>query len=347
VQRRHRALVWVLPVVWGVACGPADDAELAHTALVEQGSIRRIVVATGTIEPEKEIEIRSRIAGIVETVYVEDGDEVTLGQPLLEIERDLLDSQVREAEAALEEAEVERRYAEIDLERSVELEKGGAASQRRQDDAQSRFERAKAQVARASAQLETLSTQLSYATVRSPLAGRVLRGYVEVGSAVSPVTAVTGGSLLFSLAAADAMHLEGLVDENEVAHVEAGQAAHVRTEAFPERSFEGVVSEIAPLGKRIQNVTYFEVKIDIVDPEVHLLRPRMSGDAEIVTETLDDATIVPEAALRYRGDEIYVEVVPREGATHGEARVVEVGIAEGARVQVRSGVEPGERVTLK
>jgi HlyD family secretion protein len=347
VRRRHLDLLWVLPVVWGVACGSADEIDATQAARVERGPIRRIVVATGTIEPEKEIEIRPRIAGIVETVYVHDGDEVRVGQPLIEIERDLLASQMREAKAALEEAEVERRYAEIDLERSVELEKSGATSQRRQDDAQSRFERSKAQVARARAQLDTLSTELSYATVRSPLAGRVLRGYVEEGSAVSPVTAVTGGSLLFSLAATDAMHLEGMVDENEVAHVAPGQTAYVRTEAFPERSFKGVVSEIAPVGKRIQNVTYFEVKVEIVDPDVHLLRPRMSGDAEIVTETVEDAVIVPETALHYRGDQIFVEVVERDGDRHGVAREVKLGIAEDARVQVLGGLEAGERVTLK
>ena len=101
-----------------------------------------------------------------------------------------------------------------------ELERGGAASQQKRDDASSRFERAEAGVARARARLQTLSTQLSYATVVSPLAGRVLDVLVEEGSAVSPVTAVTGGTRLLSLAGTDKLFLEGLVDENEIARVE-------------------------------------------------------------------------------------------------------------------------------
>ena len=89
------------------------------------------------------------------------------------------------------------------------------------------------------ARCDTLSTQLSYATVTSPLAGRVLDVLVEEGSAVSPVTAVTGGTLLLSLAATETLHLRGLVDENEVARVALGQPARIRTEAFPNRVFQG------------------------------------------------------------------------------------------------------------
>ena len=112
---------------------------------------------------------------------------------------------------------------------------------------------------------------------------------VEEGSAVSPVTAVTGGTLLLSLAATSTLHLEGLVDENEVARVAVGQPARIRTEAFGERAFAGRVRKISPVGQRIQNVTYFEVEVEVTDADGAALRPRMSGDAEIVTEVVEDA----------------------------------------------------------
>ena len=152
----------------------------------------------------------------------------------------------------------------------------------------------------------------------SPLAGRVLDVVVEEGSAVSPVTAVTGGTLLLSLAATDTLRLRGLVDENEVARIALGQPARIRTEAFPHRTFAGVVSEIAPLGQRIQNVTYFELEIDVTDPDAQQLKPRMSGDADVVVEVAENALFVPETALRYRGEQIYVEKVVRESAARSE-----------------------------
>jgi len=324
-----------------------EDFDPGPTARAERGRIERIVVATGTIEPEKEVEVRPRIAGIIERIRVEAGDEVEAGQPLLEIERELLESQVREAEAWLREARVDRRYAKIELGRLQELQAGGAASLQKHDDARSRHERADAAVARAQAGLDTLATQLSYATVRSPLAGRVLEVYTEEGNAVSPVTAVTGGTLLLSIAGTNALHLEGKVDENEVARVAVGQPARVRTEAYADRIFSGRVTKIAPLGQRIQNVTYFEVEIEIIDDDASLLRPRMSGDADIVTEVVADALVIPETALRYRRDRIYVDRVNRNSSSEMEARSIEIGIVDGSRVQVLSGLEAGEEVRLQ
>jgi HlyD family secretion protein len=317
------------------------------TAKVEKGRIERIVVATGTIEPIREVEIRPRIAGIIEKIHVEAGDQVEEQQPLIEIERELLASQVHEAEAALREARVELRFAKIDLDRSDELESAGATSAQKRDTARARHERALALVARASAALETLATQLSYATVRSPIAGRVLDVHVEEGSAVSPVTAVTGGTLLLSLAATETLRLRGLVDENEIARIALGQPARIRTEAFADRTFEGVVSEIAPLGQRIQNVTYFELEIEVTDPAAQELRPRMSGDADVVVEVAENALFVPETALRYRGEQIYVEKVLHDSSARLEPVDIEIGIVDGSRVQVLSGLAEGDEVHLQ
>lgn len=350
--RRHhsdtgaRALcaLWLALVTF--ACGGGEQ-ELGPTAKVEKGRLERIVVATGTIEPIREVEVRPRIAGIIEKIHVEAGDAVAPGQPLVEIERELLASQVREAEAALREARVELRFAKIDVERSDELERSGATSAQKHDAAQARFERAQALVARANAALDTLSTQLSYATVTSPLAGRVLDVPVEEGSAVSPVTAVTGGTLLLSLAATDTLRLRGLVDENEVARVALGQPARIRTEAFPNRTFEGVVSEIAPLGQRIQNVTYFELEIEVTDADAQQLRPRMSGDADVIVDVAENALFVPETALRYRGEQIYVEKLVRESGARSEPTDIAIGIVHDERVQVISGLAEGDEVVLK
>jgi RND family efflux transporter MFP subunit len=269
---------------------------------------------------------------------------VEAGQPLVEIERELLESRVREAQAALLEARVKRRYARLDLDRARELERSGAVSNQQGDSARARSEVADAAVARAQAFVERLSTELGYATVRASMAGRVLDVYVEEGGAVSPVTSVTGGTILLSLAATDILHLEGLVDENEIARVSEGQEARVRTEAFGDRIFLGRVRDIAPVGQRIQNVTYFEVEIEVIDPEAALLRPRMSGDGEIVTEVVKNALVIPETALRYRGGDILVQVVNGDGSLE---RVVTIGIVDGDRVQVLTGIEEGEEVRLQ
>jgi HlyD family secretion protein len=328
-----------------LGCGGGEPTAPAPTAKAEVGRIERVVVATGTIEPVKEVEVRPRIPGIVERILVEADDVVEEGQLLVEIERELLESQAAEAKAALREARVQLRFASTELERARKLVESGARSPQHLEEMQAAFDQAEARVARSEAALHTVSTQLSYARVLSPLAGRVLDVHTEEGSAVSPVTAVTGGTLLLSLAATDSLHLDGLVDENEVARVAVGQPARIRTEAFPERVFEGRVREIAPLGERVQNVTYFRVEIEVTDPDVGALRPRMSGDADIVTEVVEDALLVPETALHYRGDEIFVR--RWNGDALPEDRPVRIGIVDGQRVQVLEGLAAGETVVLQ
>lgn len=332
----------------------AEVAPERPTHLVETGAIERIVIATGTIEPAVEVEVRPRIAGIVERIHVDEGEIVEKGQLLVEIERELLASQVREAKAALDASDVELRFAKIALDRVKELHDTKTASDQVHDDAVARYEQARAARARAKAAVDTLQTQLSYATLASSLRGRILEVHVEEGDAVSPVTSVTGGTLLLSIAGDETLHLDGLVDENEIARVALDQRARIRTEAYGERIFEGRVREIAPMGQRVQNVTYFEVEVEVVDPDAPLLRPRMSADAEIVTETVEGAVIVPETALRYRGDEILVDLAGGDdgaeasGGDRDEAgRVVEIGIIDGDRVQVLSGVAAGDRVLLQ
>lgn len=346
VRRAGPVLLAVACLAVLAGCSQRADEKKVATAPVERGRIERIVVATGTVEPEREVEVRPRTAGIVEKILVEANDMVEPGQVLLELERDLLEAQVREARAAVESARVGLRYAGIEQGRIDQLRNRNAASESAQDEARARRETAAAALAQAEARLASLDVQLGYTTVRAPLAGRVLDVFVEEGNAVSPVTAVTGGSLLLSIAGETSVHLKGLVDENEVARVQLGQPARLRTEAFAGRVFSGAVRKIAPLGQRVQNVTYFEVEIDVTDKDAPLLRPRMSGDADIVTEVVEDALIVPETALRYRGAETYVQVANGDDAPPSDA-VVQIGIVDGTRVQLLGGVEPGQQVLLQ
>ena len=328
------------------ACSRPPSADQTPTAQATRGRIERLVVATGTIEPEEEVEVRPRISGIVERVHAAAGDVVERDQLLIDIERELLEAQAREAQARLDGARVEERYATTDLERATRLRGQGTLSEHDYDEARSRHERATAAIARDQATLESLTVQLRYASVRAPIAGKVLDVYAKVGSAVSSVAAVNGGTPLLALAAAGPLHLKGLVDENEIAWVQVGQDARIRTEAFGNRVFAGRVTEIKPLGQRQQNVTYFELEIEVTDPEAARLRPRMSADADIVTEVVEDAILVPETALVFEGNEVYVER-PAGGAGQVERRPVRTGILEGGRAQVLEGLAAGDDVRLR
>lgn len=219
------------------ACSRPATVETGPTARAERGRIERVVVATGTIEPEKEVEVRSRISGIVERVQVAAGDVVAERRPLVEIERDLLAAETAEARARLAGSRAALRYARMELDRAVTLRREGTVSQHERDDVEARYEGAAAAVARDEAALQSLDIQLGYATVVAPMAGRILDVDVKVGSAVASVVSVTGGTRLLTIAADDVLHVRGLVDENEITRVAVGQPARIRTEAHGERVF--------------------------------------------------------------------------------------------------------------
>ena len=329
------------------ACSSPQAVDTAPTARVEHTRIERIVVATGTIEPEDLVEVRSRISGIVEQLHVTAGDRVERGRPLVEIERELLAAQADEARARLAGSRAELTRAVSELRRAVKLKDGGTMSASQEEDAITRQQSAEAATARDQATLDTLSIQLGYATVIAPMDGTILDVDAKVGSAVASVIAVTGGTRLLTIADDRTLHLDGLVDENDVAWVAIGQPARVRTEAYPHRTFTGVVRKIKPLGERQQNVTYFKVEVLITDPDAAKLRPKMSADADIVSEVVEDALVVPESALLYDGDRIYVERrVPGDEARFEQA-TVKVGVLEAGRAQVLDGLAADDEVRLK
>ncbi len=344
---RYPSAPLILAGVAVVACSRSPASERRPSAAVERGRIERVVVATGTIEAEQEVEVRPRISGIVEKVLVVQGDVVRAGQPLIEIERELLEAQEHEARARLDGSLVELRLAQHDLDRSEPLHRSGTVSMQEYDRARTTYERAVTAVARDQATLESLEVQLRYATVTAPIAGKILHVDAKVGSAVAGVTTVTGGTRVLTMAEADALHVKGLVDENDVARVAIGQPARVRTEAHGARTFPGTVRDISPLGDRRENVTYFEVEVALAPEAVAELRPRMSADADIVTEVVDDALVVPETALAYEGSDVYVERVLGGDPPKTERRRVTIGIVDGGRVQVLDGVAAGEEVALR
>jgi len=323
-----------------------SEPEIGPTARVETGTIERIVIASGTIQPEHLVDVRPKISGIVERFHVDAGDRVRAGQVIAEIDRETLESAVREARAVLNVAEVDRDHAALELQRRSTLLRRGVESADIVDRVRADHARAEAHVERARATLQRLEQELGYATITAPIDGVVLRRDLNPGAAVASVASVVGGTVLMTIADTSALHLLGIIDENEIAHVQVGMSARIRTEAHPERIFRGTVRKLASIGDRKDNVTSFKVEVTLLDG-IELLKPLMSGDADIITEVKDGARILPEVALLYEGNEVFVEVLDRTSETRLLRRPVKLGIASGDRVEIVEGVEPGDEVELQ
>ncbi len=323
-----------------------DPQGIGPTTKVSRGRIERVVIASGTIQPEHLVDVRPKISGIVERFLVDAGDRVRAGQVIAQIDRETLESAVREARAVLNEAEVGRDHAALEMQRRNTLLSRGVESKDIVDRVRAEHARAQAVVERARATLQRLEQELSYATITAPIDGVVLRRDLNAGAAAASVASVVGGTVLMTIADITALHVLGVIDENEIAHVRVGMPARIHTETYPERMFQGQVRKIASMGDRKDNVTSFKVEVTVLDG-IDALWPLMSADADIITEVHDDSLLIPETALLYEGDAILVEVVEHASEPRLLRRPVKTGINNAGQVEIKEGVREGEEVKLQ
>lgn len=255
------------------------------------------------------------------------------------------------------------------LDRNLQMAKEGVVSQQALDNAnrdyqaalnkrdssraqiavdQAKLKQAKAQVAQSQASLKQLQEQLSYTTITSPIDGVVLSRDVEMGDAVSSILVLgSTATLVMTLGDTQQVYVQGKVDEADIAHVYLGQAARIKVESFRDKVFNGKVTKIAPLGVEKDNVTTFEVRVSIDNPTGEL-KANMTANAEILLEEHKNVLTVPENAVIYDNQKNAFIEVPDAKAKEGKRRVsVKVGISNGSRTEIISGIKEGDSVIMQ
>ena len=291
------------------------------------------------------------------------------------------EAQMQSAEANLAAAEADLKRAEVDAEgvdiptlkrafdRALQMEKEGVVSAAAKDDAQRAYEmavnkqgvarsvvivdrakvkQAAADVQRSNASLAQLKEQLSYTTIVAPIDGVVLSRDVEIGDAVSSILVLgSNATLIMTLGDVHEVYVKGKVDEADVGRVYLGQPARIKVESFKDKTFNGKVTKILPMGVEKDNVTTFETWVSIDNPGGEL-KAEMTANAEIVQEEHKGVLIVPEGALIYDKDKKASVEIPNPSVKDGKSKVpVQVGISNGAKTEVLSGLKEGDKVVLQ
>jgi HlyD family secretion protein len=213
--------------------------------------------------------------------------------------------------------------------------------------ARARVLEAAAHVAQAQAAVERAEEELANATIRAPIRATVLTRDVEIGSPVSSILNLgANATLVMTLGDIERVFVRGRVDEADIGHVRLDQVARITTESFPERVFDGRITQISPIGVDRDNVTTFEVEASIDNPGQEL-KANMTANAEIILEEFSGSLLVPEAAVVYDPQrQSFVDLVD-PGADGGRRRVpVEVGYGNGTVMQIQGGLAEGDRVVL-
>ncbi|MDT8273146.1 MAG: efflux RND transporter periplasmic adaptor subunit [Desulfomonilia bacterium] len=283
------------------------------TSRAVQGDLTMIVGATGNIEPTNQVDVGSELSGIIESVAVDFNDHVDKGQVLARLDTDRLEADVKKSIAALESARAEVLQAEATLKqtrselnrlRQVHDASGGKVpSAFSLEVAEATYARAQAELAGAQAQaeqatalLEYARTDLAKALIRSPISGIVLSRNVDPGQTVA---ASLQAPVLFTLAENLArMELHVDVDEADVGQVRENQEATFTVDAYPDRVFHARITQVRYAASITDGVVTYET-ILTVDNEGLLLRPGMTATADITVARVENATLVPNAALRF------------------------------------------------
>ncbi|HMD21573.1 MAG TPA: efflux RND transporter periplasmic adaptor subunit [Alloacidobacterium sp.] len=213
---------------------------------------------------------------------------------------------------------------------------------------QAKLKQAQAQVQQAQASLDQLNEQLSYTTIVSPMDGVVLSRDVEVGDAVSSILVLgSTATLVMTLGDTTQVYVQGKVDEADIGAVYLGQPARIRVESFPNKTFNGKVTKIAPLGVEKDNVTTFEVRVSIDNPTGEL-KANMTANAEVLITEHKNALSVPEQALVYDNQKNAFVFVPDPKQKDGQRKIpVKAGISNGSKTEILDGLKEGDTVVLQ
>ncbi len=351
-------------VLFGVLSGRKTEIPDVRIVSVEKGTITKAVVATGEIRPLAVAEVKSKIGGVVRRFYVEEGDEVGRGRKLAEIVPSATPGELVYARERVQTAKLQLERSERRLKRLEGLADKNMISTEDIEEAETELSLDAARYDAALAELQVLEQGSSGRSagqaaagsqsadalidmiVTSPISGIVLSRNVDEGSAVIPLSSAYGGTSLLTLADVSKMHFEGNVDESDVAKITTGMPAKIFVDAFPDTVFDGVLTKIAPQGLMEEGVVNFSVKAELT---IHtsLLRTGMSADVQLVLDERDDVLTVPEGAVIYEADSTFVERVD-EATEAGKQRVtVTVGLSDGIKTEIVSGLSEGEELVLQ
>jgi HlyD family secretion protein len=327
-KKKRVIIISVLVVVLAVAValvilgGKREVIITVQTEKTVKRTITQIVSATGKIQPVVQVPINAEVSGEIINLPVREGQRVRRGDLLVRIKPDAYQAAVDRADAAVASSRANLMKAEADYKRVKELFAKSLISESELDIAKAAFESAKASANQNQASLKESRETLAKSTVYAPMDGTISSLKCELAQRVSGSTFTQGTEIM---TVADLSKMEARVDvgENDIVNVTLGDTARIQVDAYPDRKFTGVVTQIANTAKTRglgtqEEITNFEVRILIHQPPGIVFRPGMSMTADIETERKQGVLAVPIQSVTTRMPKEGVkEQQPQEGSEGG------------------------------
>jgi HlyD family secretion protein len=318
----------------------------AFTVMAALGTLPGTVTASGELQAARSVNVSPKRGGVLQKLYVLEGDAVRQGQPIALMDSGDLRDREKELRAQVRQAEAEYGRSRSEYERRRALYQQGAISQ---DDFASfgtRLLTSQAALDAARQRSGQRDVERGELTIRAPFDGVITQRFADPGAFVTPTTAASanaGASSSSVVELAQGLEAVASVPESDIGRIQQGQAASVRVDAFPERRFAARVRQIAPRAVKTNNVTSFEVKLQLADPH-NELRIGMTADIDFQTGTLPAETLVPTVAVVTRQGRPGVLLVGKDDQPTFQP--VTLGSSSGRNTQILNGLKQGTRVFI-
>ncbi|MDY5012178.1 MAG: efflux RND transporter periplasmic adaptor subunit [Butyricimonas virosa] len=328
-----------------------------ETVELKKGSINNTVTATGTIEPITKVDVGTQVSGTISHIYVDYNSVVTKGQLLAELDRKLLEAELKSEMANLKSSKSEFEYQDKNFKRLHQLHEKNLISETEYEEALYQYEKAQQAYEKAQATLVKAQSNLDYATIYSPIDGVVLSREVEEGQTVA---ASFETPTMFTIANdLRKMQVIADVDEADIGQVLEGQRVTFTVDAFPDDTFEGNVTQVRLNPTTESNVVTYEVVIDAPNPELKL-KPGLTANITVYTMEKNDILLAPLKAFRFtpktapenpqttqapqagKGEKV-VWLQTAEGIV---PKVIKVGVSDGIYTEVKEGIQEGSRLIV-
>ncbi len=341
--------------------GQASQMKL-DTAKAEKGDISTTVTATGTIEPITLVEVGTQVSGVISKLYVDYNSVVKKGEILAELDKNLLQSELENAQATLQTRQVELANVEKTYNRQKSLWEKQAISKADWETADTNYKTAKLAVTASKAAVFKAQTNLGYATIYSTIDGVVISRAVEEGQTVA---ASFSTPTLFTIANdLTKMRVIANVDEADIGGVAVGQRVTFTVDAYPDDKFDGKVVQVRLEATTTSNVVTYEVVIDAPNPDLKL-KPGLTASVNIYTMEESGALLIPSKALRFNPDPTVMKdlkdiqvgetavadtnnakqkVVWVKSGNSISSHLVTIGVTDGVHTSIVSGLKDGEEV---
>ncbi len=361
LNRKTVGIVLAVVAVAGVAAyfmlhgGKSQVQVNFETAKVEKATIGSSITATGTIEAVTTVEVGTQVSGIIDKIYVDYNSPVKRGQVIAELDKTNLVSELNSANSNLQGARSDLNYQQANYNRQRTLFEKGLISANDFESARLALEQAQSVLSQRQEAVNKARTNLGYATITSPIDGVVLSKAVEEGQTVA--SSFNTPTLFTIVKDMTDMRVIADVDEADIGEVREGQRVTYTVDAYPSEVFQGTVTQVRNEATTTNNVVTYEVVISAPNPDLKL-KPGLTANVTVYTLEQPNVVSVPSKALRFTptkemlqpGQKIVdcnakKKLWVREGNTF-KAYGVSVGISNGTRTQIVSGIKVGTEVIV-